>query len=53
MVVVTHTCLTVGEGFAPLPQGELLLLCLPKEEVTKKKGHPARRPPQLRCCGSV
>ena len=34
----------MGEGFALLPESELLLLCLPKEEVTKKKGHPARRP---------
>jgi hypothetical protein len=32
----------MGEGFALLPESELLLLCLPKEEVTKK-GHPARR----------
>ena len=36
----------MGEGFALLPESELLLLCLPREEVTKKRGHPARRPPR-------
>src|SRR6185437_13927430 len=35
-------------SFEPLPRPELLLLCLSKGEVTKRKGHPAaalaRRP---------
>jgi hypothetical protein len=39
VVVVTFVGLAFGEGFAPLPRGELLLLCVPnplKGDLEKK-----------------
>ena len=45
-------CFRKGRGgFVPLPRPELLLFCVPKREVAKRKGHPDAAlsgPPALR-----
>ena len=47
-------CFRKGRGgFVPLPRPELLLFCVPKREVAKRKGHPDAAlsgPPALRVC---
>jgi hypothetical protein len=46
VVAISPVCLALwARGFALLPESERLLLCLPRKEVTKKKGPLARRPP--------